>query len=1049
MRGRGYVFGWLVIVLAVCFARWAPGAVAEGSAPAVPVYVAESAAPVERTASQDLASYLQNLYPSNRFSVVERLPKRGDCIWVGSATADSALKKLIGEAAPGDPESFVVRVAEDGDRRIGVIAGADPRGTAYGAYALLEKLGFGFYLSYDTAPSARNTPFSFDDWEMEDAPLVRDRVVFNWHNFLSGCSTWNLPHWKKWIVQAQKMGCNGVMVHAYGNNPMATFSFKGKQKPVGYLSTTRKGRDWSTQHVNDVRRLFGGEVFDQPVFGADAAIVPDEERAASAQRLMHDVFACAKERAMDVYFAVDVDTASANPQQLITALPRADRFQIGVPAMRWMNQDAGGMWLARPDTPEGYKYYMAQVEEYLRVYPQIDCLVVWFRHNNTPWMSFKKEEMPESWQKEYEAEIAKTPEAAKLWRSVNFFALGKIVAAFRRAANELGRDDVEIAIGSWHFDFLPGCDRFLPRDVKFLPLDWNVLNDKSQLRDAESRRVIREAGAHRPVVPIVWAHHDDGNYVGRPYTPFSDFHSRLVDSNAVGFGIIHWTTRPLDLYFKSTVDQVWRSTQNQPVREACDEMALRLIGAKEQKPMSEYLYRWVTESPKIGRETSDWFIDRELGDLEEVTAGYCDRMNLLDPIDSAFLKPEARDRLNYFKGLEEYILDVHIAENGLRRALARVESGNRAGARQALAQCNPGLVIERYARFAQLGGITRGEEGLIVSMNLRWLTHYIRLRQSLGMEPIRINMAPTSHDPLAQSMGTFTFHFEPDHSVWECWGEKETGVPVKTIPADTPIELSAETPENWREMGRHYIESDKPITLSIQPIMARDGRGKTGPAPLAPGLYRLYVLTIDPTSSTPGERVMRVDVSYPFDFEVNTFKPVKAKYLRLLCWGNSANDWNSIYEVKIASLDRNAGKDVVTASGAVDGYPASHAIDGDPKTRWAAQGLDHWIQFRLNPEVAIDHVDITWYDADRRKAKYGILVSNDGKTWSNVDSPREVPSGLGGVASFDFKSSGKKNQLQVFQQPIVIPRTGHLSLTLVPARGNVILCGIVLEFLGE
>ena len=382
---------------------------------------------------------------------------------------------------------------------------------------------------------------------MSDAPLVRDRVVFNWHNFLSGCSTWNLSDWEHWITQAQKMGYNGVMVYAYGNNPMVKFSFNGVEKPVGYLSTTQKGRDWSTQHVNDVRRLWGGFVFDGPVFGCEAAIVPDAERADAASKLMHNVFAHAEKRDMDVYFAVDIDTTSANPQAVIETLPRSARFPITVERMEWMNQDEGKIWLANPDVPHGYQYYRAQVRAIVDAYPQIDCLVVWFRHNRTPWMALKVAEMPESWQEEHEDEISRTPEAAKLWRSHNFFALGKIVGAFERALKEIGRDSIQVAAGSWRFDFLPGCDRFLPRHVKFIPLDWEVLNDRSRLRNSESRQVIREVGAHRPVLPVVWAHHDDGNYVGRPYTPYSDFRSRLVDSQACGFGIIHWTTRPLDL----------------------------------------------------------------------------------------------------------------------------------------------------------------------------------------------------------------------------------------------------------------------------------------------------------------------------------------------------------------------------------------------------------------------------------------------------------------------------------------------------------------------
>ena len=74
-----------------------------------------------------------------------------------------------------------------------------------------------------------------------DKPLVNERIVFNWHNFLSGCSTWNLADWNRWTDDAQQLGYNAIMVHAYGNNPMVSFTFNGKTKPVGYLSTTVKG----------------------------------------------------------------------------------------------------------------------------------------------------------------------------------------------------------------------------------------------------------------------------------------------------------------------------------------------------------------------------------------------------------------------------------------------------------------------------------------------------------------------------------------------------------------------------------------------------------------------------------------------------------------------------------------------------------------------------------------------------------------------------------------------------------------------------------------
>jgi hypothetical protein len=149
-------------------------------------------------------------------------------------------------------------------------------------------------------------------------------------------------------------------------------------------------------------------------------------------------------------------------------------------------------------------------------------------------------------------------------------------------------------------------------------------------------------------------------------------------------------------------------------------------------------------------------------------------MKLLNEVDTSTLQPQEKNRLNYFKGLERFIIDVYRTEDAFQQSRYLYKSGDIDAARKAMAECRPEEVIQHYAQFSSLGGITRGEQGLVASMNLRWLTHYIRLRQALGTEPVRYNFAPTSHDPLAQSMGTFTFHFGPDKEIWECFGKKET-----------------------------------------------------------------------------------------------------------------------------------------------------------------------------------------------------------------------------------------------------------------------------------
>ena len=167
-----------IIFLAICLL----GAVAAQASEELVI------ASTERLAATELAGYLGRLYPQERFVTAERLPAPGKAILVGS---DAAVRAMIADAKLTTPQSFAVHVVQREGRDIGVIAGADPRGTLYGVYALLERLGCGFYLSGDALSPPRTERFSFDEWSLASAPLVGDRLVFNWHNFLSGCSTWD------------------------------------------------------------------------------------------------------------------------------------------------------------------------------------------------------------------------------------------------------------------------------------------------------------------------------------------------------------------------------------------------------------------------------------------------------------------------------------------------------------------------------------------------------------------------------------------------------------------------------------------------------------------------------------------------------------------------------------------------------------------------------------------------------------------------------------------------------------------------------------------
>ena len=490
------------------------------------------AQPAEKTAADELVAHLHQLYPSVNIQVGSA-PACSSPIYLG--TTDDLPQNLLDpmKSKLGEPDSFVVDTLKGGQPGA-IIAGANPRATLYAVDALLEKLGFGFFFSYNTSPSPVNEPFNFDAWHLADAPIVETRTVFEWHNFLSGCSTWNLEQWQQWITQSSRLRFNTIMVHAYGNNPMFSFTYNGATKPTGYLADTAKGRDWGTEHVEDVRNIVGADsLFDSPVFGADAAKVSEGQRVQAATQLMQQVFRFAATRGMNLTFAVDVDTETANPQNIINTLPASARFA------------SHGVQMANPDTPEGYAYYKGQMSQLMRLYPEITTVALWFRGDLTsPWRALQPEEFPEAWRTEYAQVMERNPALKKDPQAPALYALGKIGSAYRRALDETGHTNVVLAAGSWRFTFLPSADAFMPKDTVLMPLDYNY-----EFPSDPGARGIRKAARNRPVHPIIWAQHDDREFACRFYVPIAGLASTLQWGDNTGYGVIHWTTRPLDLRF--------------------------------------------------------------------------------------------------------------------------------------------------------------------------------------------------------------------------------------------------------------------------------------------------------------------------------------------------------------------------------------------------------------------------------------------------------------------------------------------------------------------
>lgn len=703
-------------------------------------------------ASNELTRYFSEIYPGTKFSHTAN-NERADVLFM--LTDQAGAFGLT--AMPQTRESFAI-TPKDGQL---LVVAPDERGLLNAAYALLEEQGSGFYISGDIIPQKKWA--GFEGMEMSDAPLTGERVIFNWHNFLSGCTGWDLEHWKQWIDQANKMRYNTIMVHAYGNNPMFTFEHLGERKVSGYLNNTASGRDWGNQHINDVRRMVAGEIFDAPVFGATASFASEEKKEKEAIELMQQVFQHAEDRGTRIIFALDFDTWMANPQNIIRKMPAEAVFEIN------------GFLTPNPDHPAGFEYYKQQLIALTDLYPQIDQLSVWHRRPSfnpglgTIWMNFSYDIFPPDWKMEYDRKMAENPHLERNIKSTSMFAYGKLIEAIQRARDEV-KPELEISSGSWRFHFIKFADAFFPSEVPLFPLDWEIVFD-----EPDAIETLRKAGSNRDMYPIIWAHHDDHRYIGRPYTPWSNLADRLRETNSKGFGIIHWTTHPLDLYFTSSGRQVWERTMNEPLKTTVENYVATNFGSGNDE-LVRYYYDWVTTGPMFGRETSNHFVDlggqRHGHDLEpwEVMAEKTrQRLAILNEI------PGLRDNdyLQYQKAMEEFYISFFDNQIMFREAYDLARNHQIDEARALLSGTNPREAIQRYADAHKIIGFTRGEMAMVFSMNTRWLVDYMNLGQRLGMEPIRFLFSPTNHDPLAQSPGRNTYWVDEDGNWWRSLWEHE------------------------------------------------------------------------------------------------------------------------------------------------------------------------------------------------------------------------------------------------------------------------------------
>ncbi len=728
----------------------------------VAIQVDPAAGVVGETAAAELAKFVGEVHPSDKFVVKPR---------GGGAPAAGTIQLVLDPEMPGaQPGEFRVSTVPTSGGEAGEIRAATPKALLDGVYATLERAhGVGFYLSRTAHESARGGPFSFEGWDFTDWPLAEERGIMAWPNFLSGCSTWSREEWLDFVRRAARMRATHILLHTYANDPLLGFELNGHERPVGWINSTRKGRTYAVEHITDVRNIPGAEgLFQEAWFGAEAAKVPDDKRVAASRDQMRAVFEEAHRFGLKTVWAIDVDTAEAHPQPMIEAV-----LQPGEITKR------GSTRLINPESPGGYAWHKQFLKTITAAIPAIDRLVIWVRAPHmSPVMDLASGELPEAWRADLEARTAGLDQKSA---EAGIYYASRVHAAWQRALAELGRDDIEIGFGSWTWaeDKFSVAHRVFPPAAPFYLKDYaNAVGSGS----AKNRERWSAIGAQRKLTPIAYVHHDDGRQCGPPLGLPQDLPGNLEAMKFNGLAGVIWLTRPLDIYFRSAWDRLWESGKSLTHADACKRMAADTVGPDAADEFAKFLQAWSTKGKTFGRETEEQFAPLDRGkkrtetsddnagkEVEKLVAEVDREQAASRPHLEAAAKlaatPEAKAHIACFRHYLDWVR-LFFAAQAIRAA----------GDPDALAKRPETDAVRAFSQAALALGPTAGERGQVASLAARWMTFFTEKRQNLGIEPLRMRFMPTNHDPLARKPGTMTFHFDSGGAAWIALGQKETGL---------------------------------------------------------------------------------------------------------------------------------------------------------------------------------------------------------------------------------------------------------------------------------
>src|ERR1035441_7232492 len=144
-------------------------------------------------------------------------------------------------------------------------------------------------------------------------------------------------------------------------------------------------------------------------------------------------------------------------------------------------------------------------------------------------------------------------------------------------------------------------------------------------------------------------------------------------------------------------------------------MAVDNFGPAGEGAGADYLFRFATEAPMFGRETTNRFMDIPLAEPAANMSRMEARLASLGRIDGNALTPDQCERLQFWRGYERFMLDFFKSHTAWERAADFYKKGDADSARREIAQSHPAVAIQAYADAARKVRISPGERSRCVA----------------------------------------------------------------------------------------------------------------------------------------------------------------------------------------------------------------------------------------------------------------------------------------------------------------------------------------------